>query len=89
MSDIIISTDNKKEEKPVEENIKDTLKAADEYAKLKEQNDRFEAEIQRTEELKQKMMIGGRALAGQSPPPEKTEKEKADEEAKAILSMIR
>lgn len=88
MTDVKISLDEKKEEPIKIEEIKQTLKAVDEYEKLKEQNDRFEGEIKRTEELKQKMMLGGRAWAGQELK-EKTEKEKADEEAKKILSQIR
>lgn len=85
---IEITEKKEEEKKPVEQDIKETLKAADEYQKLKEENDRLEAEYLRQQELKAKIALSGKALAGQ-PAPEKTEKEKADEEAKAILSQIR
>ena len=89
MTDLKISVDDKKEEKPIEQEIKETLKAADKYAKLKEENDRLEQELLRQQDLLSKVAVGGRAYAGQAPPAEKTEKEKADEEAKKILSEIR
>lgn len=89
MSDIIISTDAGKD-KPTpaaEPNIKETLKAADEYKRLKEDNDKLEAEYLRQQELKAKITLGGRAAAGQTN--EKTPQEIADEEAKKLLSQFR
>jgi hypothetical protein len=88
MPDITIST--KAEEKPaVQDNdIKETLRAADEYRKLKEENDKLEAEYIRHQELKAKIALGGRAMAGQFTP-EKSEEEKAKEEAAKILAMFR
>lgn len=89
MSEITISTEKKEtESKDNVNDVKDVLKAADEYAKLKEQNDKLEAEYIRQQEIKAKIAIGGRAQAGQFVP-EKTEKEKADDEAKEILRQIR
>jgi len=89
MSDIIIKTDNKEEPQGVQENkIKDILRDADEYQKLKEANDGLEKEYQRREELKAKMALGGRAQAG-SQVQEKTQEEKDAEEAKKIISVFR
>jgi hypothetical protein len=89
MTDIIIS--DKKEEKPAiqDNDIKQTLERADNYRKLKEENDKMEAEYNRREELlKGKIAVGGRALAGQYIP-EKSPEEIAKEEAAKILSMFR
>ena len=89
-----IEITEKKEEapKPQVDDIKETLKAADEYQKLKEENDKMEAEVRRTEELNRKReelraqsLIGGRSFAGT---PEVTDEQKAQEEAKRILSMF-
>jgi hypothetical protein len=75
-------------QKGVQENdIKETLRAADEYAKLKEQNDKLEAEYIRQQELKAKIAIGGRANAGQVVI-EKTKEELANEEAARILKQF-
>lgn len=88
MPDIIIKSE-KEEEKPVQDSdIKKTLEAADEYERLKVQNDLFEKEIQRREELKAKLMIGGKADAGQYTP-EKSPEEKTKEEASKILEMFK
>ena len=88
MSEVTIKTDDLKPEatKVDREDIKDTLKRADEYEKLKERNDKFEAEIQRTEELKAKMALGGRAQAGQA---EESQEDKDEKEATELLSTYR
>lgn len=91
MSDIIISTGEKPKEKEGVQasDIKDTLKAADAYARIKEENDKLEAEMNRSLELiKTREMLGGRAFGGQFTK-EKTAKEIADEEAKRVLSMFK
>ena len=87
MSEVIIKSDTTEERKPdKEESIKDTLKAADEYQKLKEENDKLEAEYLRQQELKAKITMGGRASAGEKI--EKTPEEQAQEEASKILKMF-
>jgi hypothetical protein len=88
MTDLKISVDNPEpEQKGVSsQNIKDTLSAADEYEKVKAENDKLEAEYNRRIELKAKMEQGGRALAGQV---EKTEQQKAEEEATIIRKQFR
>jgi len=87
MTDIIkISTENeqpKTEDK--EKNIKDILKQADEYQKLKEQNDKLEREILRQEELNARASIGGKSYAGQ---PNKTEEEIRKEQIKADAAKL-
>lgn len=85
MADLKISVEPEKQEAP-QVDIKQTLKDADEYQKLKEENDRLEAEYNRREELKAKMALGGRAQAGQV---EKSEQEKADEEAAELLKRFK
>ena len=87
MSEVIIKTEEKEEEKkPVEaENIKETLKAADEYEERKAKVEKLEALYLREQEIKAKLAISGRAEAGI---PEKTSEEKTQEEAKGILSMF-
>ena len=89
MPDITISTDNKAQEQPkaTETDIKKILTAADEYQKLKEQNDKLEQEYLRQQELKAKIAMGGKSLAGQAI--EKTPQEIAKEEAAKILSIYR
>ena len=88
MTDIKISTveDEKKEHNFKENDIKETLRAADEYQKIKEDNDKLEAEISRQQELKAKLDLGDKAIAGQI---EKSPEEMADEEAKKIISIYR
>lgn len=78
--------DKPEEKKPDEEDIKETLKQADEYQRLKEKNDKFEAEIQRAEELKAKMNLGGRAVAGE---PGESQQDKDDKEAAELVSNFR
>ena len=89
MADITISTTQPEEKKAVQDSdIKETLKVADEYKKLKEENDKLEAEYIRQQELKAKIAIGGRANAGQYTP-EKTQEQKDREEATKLLSLFR
>ena len=85
MTDLKISVDNEKQEAP-QPDIKQTLKDADEYEKLKQENDRLEAEYNRREEIKAKMALGGRAQAGQV---EKSEEQKAEEEAADLLKRFK
>lgn len=54
--------------------------------KLKEANDDVERELLRQEELRAKVAIGGRALAGQQ---EQTQEDKDAEEATKILKTFR
>jgi len=84
MTDIVIKQDDAPTQpKPVEEqDIKETLRKADEYQKIKAENDKLEAELLRRQELNAKIAVGGRAEAGIA---EKTPEEKAQEEAKALL----
>jgi len=83
---IEITEKKEEEKKPQEADIKETLKAADEYERLKAENDKLEAEYQRQIELKAKIAIGGKAEAGKE---EQTDEQKAQEEANRILSMYK
>ena len=84
MSEITIkSEDIPTEKKPIDtEDIKEGLKAADEYEKLKADTEKLEAMYLRNQEIKAKLEIGGRAAAGEQ---EKTIEQKAEEEAADIL----
>jgi hypothetical protein len=86
MPEITINTNTQPEEKKqVQTNeVIEKLKAVDEYQKFKEQNDKLEAELERQQELLNKMRMGGRALAGQYTL-EKTPEELAKEEAAKLL----
>ena len=53
-----------------------------ESLRLKQENDAYEVELVRKEELRARSMLDGRAEAGQ---PEKSEEDKANEEAANIL----
>lgn len=88
MSEIkIVTEDKEKEKEKVEvDDVRKALEKADEYEKLKAENDRLETEIRRNMELKAKMAIGGKAEAGI---PEKSQEDKDKEEASKILSMFR
>jgi acyl CoA:acetate/3-ketoacid CoA transferase alpha subunit len=89
MTDIVIKSEEKKEDKKLEVNdVQETLKAADTYQKIKEQNDKLEIELIRQQELRAKIAIGGKSIAGQFTP-EKTKEDLAKEEAKKILDMYR
>ena len=89
MPDITISTEDKKEQpKAAETDIKKILTDADEYQKLKESNDKLEAEYLRQQELRAKLAIGGKALAGQAIP-EKTPQDIAREEAAKIIGIYK
>ena len=52
---------------------------------LKEQNDVFEKEVLRTQEIRAKALIGGRADAGQ---PEESQEDKDEKEAADILGKF-
>ena len=90
MADIIIKGGAVQEEKkPVQDNeIKEFLIKENELQKLKDINLQLEAEINKNEELKARMAVGGRALAGQVTP-EKTPQDIAKEEAERILKIFR
>ena len=77
-------TEKKEEEKPQPEDIKETLKAADEYTKVKEETERLEAMYARNQEIKAKIALGGKAEAGNQ---EKSPEEKAAEEAAKHLKL--
>ena len=86
MTDIVIKQESSEpEKKPGVEDVKETLKAADEYKRLKEENDKLEAEYLRAQELNAKIKMGGRANAGQ---PEETPEQKTEKEAADILSKV-
>ena len=68
------------------EDIAKTLKSADEYEKLKAENDKLEAEYLRSQELKAKLALGGRAQAGQV---EENQEDKDEKEAAELLSTYR
>ena len=68
------------------EDIKETLQKADEYEKLKAENDRLEAEYLRKQELQAKIALGGRAPAGEQ---EETPEKKNEKEAAELLSKFR
>lgn len=88
MTEIVLRNEEKQEEKKVDtKDIAEVLRTADEYNKLKEQNDKLEREYLRQQELKAKINLGGRALGGVGN--EKTPEQIAEEEAKAILKMFR
>ena len=82
-----IEITEKKDEEAKPQGIKDIVKDIDELNRLKEQNDAFETEIKRTEELRSRLSLSGRALAGR--PNEKTSEEEAKEEASRILGMFK
>ena len=84
MTDIVIkSDDTPAQPKPVEEqDIKETLRKADEYEKKKAEIEKLEALYEREQAIRAKMALGGRAEAGIQ---EKTEEEKAKEEALELL----
>lgn len=88
MSDIVIKTEESKPEpdKVDREDIKETLQKADEYEKLKAENEKLEAEYLRNQELKAKIALGGRAQAGQ---PEESQEQKNEKEATEMLSKFR
>jgi len=56
-----------------------------EALRLRQENDEYEKELLRKEELRARAQLGGRADAGQREP---TPQEEADEKAKAILKMF-
>lgn len=80
MPDIVIRQDKEEEKKTDEGDVKETLRAADEYERLKLINDNLEKEYLRQQELKAKMALGGKALAGEEIS-KGTSQEDADKEA--------
>ncbi len=86
MPDITISTEEKEKPAVQDNQLVEQMKKADEYQKLKLQNDKLEAELQRREELKAKMAVGGRAFAGTA---EKTEQELGEEEGTKLYNQFR
>ena len=88
MAEVKIITEEKEEKKePDQSDISETLAKADEYQKLKDRNDKLEAEYLRQQELKAKIAMGGMGLAG-TERREKTEEEKAKEEAQKIIDLF-
>lgn len=88
MADIVIKQEKEEEKKGLDEtDIKETLKKADEYTKLKEQNDKLEVELARQLELKAKIALGGKSEAGQAPT-EKTQEDIDKEESDKILKTF-
>jgi len=85
MGEIKIVTEDKKPEQSTSEEVKETLKAADEYQKLKDENDKLEREISRRQEIRAKMMLGGKASAGTT---EKNPQDVINEEAAKILKAF-
>ena len=60
-----------------EENNTSIEKVTENYQKLKAENDKVEIELLRAEELKAKIQLGGKSMAGQEP---EKPKEETDEE---------
>lgn len=87
MTDIVIKQGIEEKKEPDESDIKETLRQADEYTKLKEQNDRLEAEYLRQQELRAKLSMGGRAEAGNTPK-ERTQDDEDQETADKILKQF-
>ena len=88
MSEIKIITEKEEEKKePEEQDIKETLAKADEYQKLKEQNDKMDVELLRQQEIKAKIAFGGRGEAGQVVK-EKTQADIDQEDADKIIKQF-
>ena len=88
MTDITIKQEKEEKKEPDETDIKKTLEAADEYTKLKEANDKLEAEYTRQQELKAKITVSGKAMAGQETK-EKTQEDLDQEDADKIVNQFR
>lgn len=88
MVDVVIKQEPEVKKEATEEDIKETLKSADEYAKLKEENDKLEAEYQRRQELKAKIDLAGRANAGILQK-EETQDDIDQKEADKMLDMFK
>ena len=82
MADIKITTEDREEKPITDDDIKSTLKKADDYEKLKAENDKMEAEFMRQQELRAKIAYGGKADAGE---PNKSQEDLDNEEAAKIL----
>jgi len=86
MAITITETKDEGKDKPIEkEVIEKTLQAVTEADKIKKENEELEKQIERNKELKAQIALGGRADAGSV---DKTDQEKADEEAKERLSAF-
>ena len=86
MTDIVIKQEEQKEQKkPDVEEVKEVLKAADEYEKLKEETEKLEAMYTRNQEVKAKLALGSTVDAGTQ---EKSAEEKTKEEASDVLKMF-
>ena len=88
MVDVVIKQEVEEKKEATETDIKETLKSADEYAKLKEENDKLEAEYLRRQELKAKIDHAGRANAGVIQK-EDTQDDKDQVEADKMLDMFK
>ena len=84
MPEVTVKTtsEDDKPKKDIQGDITDTLKKADEYQKLKEENDKLEAEYLRKQELMAKLKLGGQTNAGSL---EKSPEDKDKEEAAEYL----
>ena len=89
MSDIVIKQEEKQEKQTDEGDIKETLKQADEYQKLKEQNDKLEAEYLRRQELKAKLALDGRASAGEEIKKDTTQEDKDKESVDRLVNQFK
>lgn len=88
MADIIIKQEAEEEAKGSDEvDIKKTLADADEYQKLKEANDKLEAEYIREQNLKAKRALGGKSQAGNTPV-EKTQEDIDKEKGEEIANQF-
>ena len=87
MVDVVIKQETEEKKEVSETDIKETLKAADVYEKLKESNDKLEAEYVRQQELKAKIAIDGKSHAGVIQK-EKTQEDVDQEEADKMLKVF-
>ena len=88
MAEITIKQETEDKKEPDESSIKEVLKDADEYAKVKAQNDRMEAEYLRGQELKAKMAVGGKAEAGEQVK-ERTQDDIDQEDADKLMANFK
>jgi len=87
MTDITIKQEKQEVKEPDRTDIAKTLEAADAYKKLKEQNDKLEAEYARQKELNAKIALGGKAEAGMHEK-EKTQEDLDKEAAEKIINSL-
>jgi len=87
MAEIKIVTEEEKDKKPADEtDLRKTLIEADKYEKIKQENDALELELQRQQELKAKLQMGGESMGGTV---QKTQKDRDKDEADRIIGMFR